>query len=112
MGFYTEREYGGLIFIYKNGVLVDIAQSINFTNGTLTTDGDGNVTYTAPAGGGGGGYTVETPTGSGKNFTVTATPVYLVVDNVTLFEGFGYSIVGLNITLEVPMVNFIRSFYT
>ena len=112
MGFYTEVEWGSLMLVYSNGVLVDIAESINFTNGTVTTDGAGHITYTAPAGGGGGGYTVETPTGSGKNFTVSATPVYLVVDNVTLFSGYGYTIIGLNVTLDVPMVNFIRSFHT
>ena len=65
--------------------------------------------------GGGGGYTVETPSGtldgSNTTFTVTVVPVYIVVDNATLFPNFGYTIAGLTLTLDVPPQNFIRSFH-
>lgn len=79
---------------------------------TLTGDGtSGNplsVVITA-------GYTKETPTGtvdgSNATFTVTATPVYIVSDGITLFDGAGYTIATLTLTLDNPPSQFIRSFY-
>ena len=63
----------------------------------------------------GGGATVETPTGTvnGSNvtFTVTATPQYIVADGITYFEGAGYSLSTLTVTMESPPVSYIRSFY-
>lgn len=65
-------------------------------------------------GGGGGGITVETPVGAvdGSNvtFTVTNVPKFIVSDNTIYIEGFGYSRVGLTITMELYPINFIRSY--
>ncbi len=67
------------------------------------------------------GYTVETPSGAlydqalgtgGITFTVTATPVYIVADGTTYFNGAGYSIAGLTITMTNPVTQYIRSFHT
>jgi len=60
---------------------------------------------------------VETPTGtvngSNTNFTVVNTPQYIIVDEVILFSGFGYTYGGGTISVD-PLVtpqNFIRSIY-
>lgn len=64
---------------------------------------------------GGTGFTIETPTGTvdGANvtFTVTSTPKYIISDGTTYFDGQGYTIVGLTLTLTVPPQFFIRSFF-
>lgn len=61
------------------------------------------------------GYTIETPSGtvngSNTTFTVTNTPVYLVIDGATYFENAGYTIAGLTITTATEPSSFIRSFY-
>lgn len=67
-----------------------------------------------------GGYTKETPSGSlydqntgtgGITFTVTHTPVYIVADGATFFDGAGYTIAGLTVTMANPVTQYIRSFY-
>lgn len=49
---------------------------------------------------------VEVPVGpvnaSNAVFTVSATPLYLVSDGITIFEGVDYSRSGLTVTLTVP----------
>jgi len=97
-------------------VIAKVARVINFgTNLTATLAADGTITVNA-SGGGSGGYTVETPSGtvngSNKTFTVSTTPVYIVVDGITYFDGSGYSIVGTTITTDVAPTGFIRSFYS
>jgi len=88
---------------------------INFSTGiTPVYSGNGRVTVTA-SGGGGGGFSIETPTGSvnGSNvtFTVTQTPVYIVSDGATYFDGAGYTVAGLTVTMTVAPTSFIRNFY-
>ncbi len=62
---------------------------------------------------GGGSFIVETPTGAvnGTNptFTVTATPAWIVADGVTYYQGAGYSLAGLTVTMDIPPSSFIRS---
>lgn len=61
-----------------------------------------------------GGATASTPTGTvdGANatFTAAATPLYIVSDGITYFEGSGYSLVGLVITMDIPPSQYIRVF--
>jgi hypothetical protein len=68
----------------------------------------------------GGGYIVETPSGAlynqdtgtgGLNFVVTATPVYIVADGGTYFANNGYVLSGLNVTMDFPVSQYIRSFH-
>lgn len=75
--------------------------SISTVNGvkTITATGSG-VTYETPTG---------TVNGSNTSFTVTATPLFVIVDGVTYFENNGYTLVGLAITTSVPPTGFIRS---
>lgn len=72
------------------------------------------------SGGGGGviqsGPRIEIPEGTvnGANVTFTAfkTPLYIIVDGVTYFEGNGYALSGSNgktLTVTVPPTGFIRS---
>lgn len=60
-----------------------------------------------------GSTTVSTPTGlvNGSNtvYTVATTPLYIVADNQTYFENFGYTRVGTTITMDVAPFNFIRA---
>lgn len=60
-----------------------------------------------------GSTTVSTPTGlvNGSNtvYTVATTPLYVVADNQTYFENFGYTRVGTTITMDVAPFNFIRA---
>ena len=64
---------------------------------------------------GSAGATYETPTGtvnsSNTTFTVTATPLFVIVDGVTYFENNGYTLSGLTVTTSVPPTGFIRSAY-
>ena len=95
----------------------------SYSSGTITLSspvGTGGQIYglVASSGGGGGGYTVEIPSGAiddvNTTFTVTHTPVYIVIDGATYFEGAGYSRVGLTLTVDTPPAlnrGFIRSFY-
>ena len=77
--------------------------SISTVNGvkTITATGSG-VTYETPTG---------TVNGSNNIFTVTATPLFVIVDGVTYFENNGYTLAGLTITTSVPPTGFIRSAY-
>jgi len=58
---------------------------------------------------------VETPSGTvdGSNvtFTVTVTPKFIVSDGAVYFDGAGYSLATLTVTMTVPPVGFIRSIY-
>jgi len=58
------------------------------------------------------GVTFETPTGTvdgvNKDFTVTQTPLYVISDGVTYFEGAGYSLSSLTITLDFAPTSFVR----
>jgi hypothetical protein len=69
--------------------------------------------WEATTGGGGGGVTVEIPAGtidsSNTAFTVSATPKWIVSDGITYFNGAGYSITGLNITMELPPSGYLRA---
>jgi hypothetical protein len=60
-----------------------------------------------------GGITVETPSGTvnavNPTFTVTATPKWIVADGITYFEGAGYSLATLTVTMDVPPSQFIRA---
>jgi hypothetical protein len=104
--------------IYGSNVKVGAkANEINFGTGLTVAEVSGRITVTAASS---GGYTVETPSGSlynqatgtgGVTFTVTATPVYIVADGGTFFDGFGYSIAGLTVTMTNPVTQYIRSFY-
>jgi len=62
-----------------------------------------------------GTIAVETPTGTvdGTNvtFTVSATPKWIVSDGAIYFDGAGYSLSTLTVTMTVPPVGFIRSIY-
>jgi len=83
------------------------------SNITITTNADGSQTIASTAS---GGSNIETPTGvvdgSNVTFTVLHTPLYIVSDGTTFFENQGYTLAGLTLTLSLPPVNFIRSFYS
>lgn len=61
----------------------------------------------------GGGSTVTTPVGTvdavNQSFTVAATPKWIVADGIMYFDGAGYSVAGLTVTMDVPPSQFIRS---
>jgi len=65
------------------------------------------------------GFAFETPVGALNNsnrvFTVQNVPLYVVVNGAVYFEGAGYTLDGLTITLNGPVGvgsnKFIRSFY-
>lgn len=109
MGFFTEVEYGSLVLVYSNGVLVDIAESINFVGATVATDGLGHVTVTITGGGGiGTVYTDEvlTDTGDHKNFT-SAHAITTVIHAQNASSGKGlpssnFSKSGTTLTLTAP----------
>lgn len=101
--------------IKQNGVVVaEEAFEIDLATG-LTVVRTGNGVRVTSSGGGGSGITMETPTGSvnGVNvtYTVTSAPQWIVVDGITYFENFGYTRVGLTLTISTPPVSYIRSFY-
>jgi hypothetical protein len=60
-----------------------------------------------------GGTSFETPTEtSGTTFTVTHTPLYVIVNGVTYFEGLGYSYLAGVITLDFDLSDgWIKSAY-
>jgi hypothetical protein len=80
------------------------------SNVVLTPKSDGGFTVSAIVGAG-----IETPSGvingSNTTFTVLNIPKYIISDGATYFESAGYTRVGLTLTLSVPPVDFIRSFY-
>lgn len=94
--------------IYADGVLLsDDANSIDFTGGGVSgsVDMDGNVTENIPGGGSGGSIAFETPVGlindSNVTFTVSNVPLYIVLNGSTYFEGDGYTLSGLTITMLI-----------
>ena len=108
---------GGGVRLLSN--LLDVSIT-NPTDGQVltydsTTGRWGNEDSTG-GGGSGGGILFETPTGAvnGANvtFTVLNTPVYIVSDGVQYFEGAGYSLAGLTVTMDYAPTGFIRSAYT
>jgi hypothetical protein len=77
--------------IQQSGITkAKVARVINFTGATVSISKTGVITV-AITGGSGGGWTIETPTGtvdgSNKSFTVTADPVYIVVEGGTGPDG-------------------------
>lgn len=63
--------------------------------------------------GGVGGVSFEVPSGlingSNKVFTVLNTPLYIVADNQTYFQNFGFTLSGLTVTMDAAPYNFIQS---
>jgi hypothetical protein len=57
--------------------------------------------------------TVQTPVGivDGVNvtFTVTTIPKWIIIDGLTYFDGQGYTIAVLTLTVDVPPNGFIRA---
>lgn len=87
----------------------------SYTAGTGIVISSDKVISSTITGGGGTGFTKETPAGTvdGSNavFTVTHAPNYVVSDGITYFDGAGYILAGLTITLTVPPTSYIRSYY-
>lgn len=99
--------------IQDEGVNQTTRTNLNFVGAgvTVTDDAGNNATkVTIP---GGGSTTVETPVGSvnGVNavFTVSAQPLWVVSDGITIFDGAGYTYSALSITLDSPPTLYIRS---
>lgn len=104
------------IAIYDEGVLlVEDVDSIDFAGADVSGSAIGAAVTETFTPAGASGYTKETPTGtvdgSNTSFTVTVAPVYVVADGTTYFEGAGYSLAGLTITMDNPPSQYIRSFY-
>lgn len=105
------------IAIYDNGILLtDDANSIDFTGDIDgTVDMNGNVTENVT--GGGMSDNFETPVGAidGSNnvYTVLNVPKGIVLNGSWYFEGDGYTMVGLTITMVITPEtgSTLRSFY-
>lgn len=103
MAFYNEKGER-IIAIFQDGVLVsDDPEYINFTgNVEVTNDGMGGVVVNV-LGSSGGGVNFETPVGTidgaNRTFTVSNTPLYIVLNGATYFENDGYTLSGLTITI-------------
>ena len=100
--------------IQENGTVKDKAtRYINFTGATVTRDSTGVLTVAVTGGGGG----VETPSGTqngtNKIFTVLNTPLYISFNGQNLYEGSGYSLATLTLTLDVApaSTDIIRSHF-
>lgn len=104
-----------------NGTRFQGVREIIFADNLTVTKTVNGVSVSAEDGGTGGGgsgsLSFETPTGtvddSNTTFDVLNTPLYLVINGAQIFEGAGYSIVGLTVTLDNPIGTggFIRSAY-
>jgi hypothetical protein len=100
--------------IFRNGELVGRAKNINFTgDATITITGDtANVALSA-----GGGFNTEVPVGainsSNTTYTVTNTPIAVVVDGMFRTAGAGYTYSAPTITVDplTPPVYSIISIY-
>lgn len=111
MSFYNERGEK-VIPIFQDGVLIsDDPEYINFTgNVEVTEDGMGGVIVDILGGSGGSSIAFETPTpdpdGENQVFTVAHTPIYIVVNGATLFEGApdGYTFATGEITISFAPV--------
>lgn len=107
-----ERTSGGALEFVEDASGNSFAgiKKIRFVGATVSKSND-KITITVT--GGGGALAVETPTGTvnGTNasFTVSATPAYIVSDGITYFDGAGYSIVGTDVTMDIPPSQFIRA---
>jgi hypothetical protein len=75
---------------------------------TITNNSSGNKVISATSS---GGVSFETPPEtSGTTFTVANTPVYVIVNGVTYFDGLGYSYLAGTITLDFSLSDgWIRS---
>lgn len=77
------------------------------------------VTQPGGSGGGGGGTTltaevpVGTVNGSNTSFTVSHTPLFIIIDGMFKIVGQGYTFSNPTITTDAlnPPVNFIESYY-
>ena len=84
---------------------------------TLTGDGTSTspLSVVSSGGGSGGSIVFETPVGtidgSNKTFTVTNTPQFIVMDSETYFNGQGYTLVGLTVTMDIAPIGFLQSAY-
>ena len=104
---------------YRGGGISYLSQALDVVIGSQTNGQllgwDSTLNKWVPTSSSGGGVTVETPTGaidsSNVTYAVTATPKWVVSDGVTYFNGAGYSIVGLTITMDIAPSGFIRSIY-
>ncbi len=106
------------IFLYLDGVKRGLVNNINLAAGPGVSlayskvNGQDTITINA-TGGGSSGVTVETPVGtvdaSNTVFTVSAEPQFVVSDNVTYFDGAGYTYAALTITMDVPPSVSIRA---
>lgn len=85
------------------------------TNVTITINSNGQKVISASSG---TSTSFETPVGTindtNVTFTVTHTPIYIVQNGFQYFDGAGYTIAGLTVTLSTPVGTggFIRSAYT
>lgn len=100
--------------VYEFIDLSDVPHSyLGATGKVASVNGSETALVFTTAGGGSGGVNIETPTGDvdsvNKTFTVTTSPIYIIIDGVTYFEGSGYTIVGLTITTDIAPTGFIRS---
>lgn len=98
------RSQLGRGYLHGGGDTVEAGTNITITN---TAGGKKRISST------GGGGSVTTPTGlvNGVNvtYTVAAIPLWVVADNQTYFENFGYTRSGLTITMDAAPFNFIRT---
>lgn len=104
----TYRVNGELV---SNGSVLDLIAGDNVSFETETTADGARIVVNAN--GSGGSVTVTTPTGAvdaiNATFTVATTPKWIVADGIMYFDGAGYSIAGLTVTMDVPPSQFIRS---
>lgn len=88
------------------------SKNLAFSGATVVTQGDTSTITITP---GSGSVTVETPSGAidetNVTFTVTSTPKWVVSDGVTYFDGAGYTLSGLTLTMDIAPTGFIRSIY-
>lgn len=104
------------LYLVVNGAQIFEGAGYSYAGGTITLDnpvGTGGFIRSAY----GSGVSVETPTGtvddSNVTFTVSNTPLYVVINGAQYFEGAGYSYSGGTITLDNPVGTggVIRSVY-
>ena len=101
--------------IYEFTDLVDVPHTYIGSNGKVLSvnPSETALIFTTAGTGGSGGLNIETPSGTvdgvNTSFVATVTPLYIIIDGVTYFQGQGYSLAGLNITTDIAPVGFIRS---
>lgn len=104
---------GYSLTVQDDGVTVDkFTRFINFTGGTVTRSASGVVTVPLDTGGVGAWSTppeAVASDGSVTVFTVGATaPTDVVSDGIMLYNGFGYTYAGTQITLDNGPTQYIR----